>query len=200
MWKRNIGQKRSLATWLKNPTSVDVWSWVGVIFNRDDGKRQGRSKQVVEKEPGGRQVHRLGVNHYRDNHYQWPPLPHDNQYQWQSVPHDDHHHMTTINMPCTINTCHHYHVLFCKKIITTWQSPPHDNHYLMTTTTTYLPTHSFGQMSPNYNSVRAGNSLIWFILLFAVQTLSKHFWKILQSNQWSWFQALWRTLSRKILI
>ena len=45
--------------------------------------------------------------------------------------------MTTTNMPCTINTCHHYQVLFCKKIITTWQSPPHDNHYLMTTTTTW---------------------------------------------------------------
>ena len=113
---------------------------------------------------------RLGVNHYRYNHYQWPSLPHDNHYQWQSLPHDNHHHMTTTNMPCTINTCHHYQVLFCKKIITTWQSPPHDNHYLMTTTTTYLPTHSFGQMSPNYNSVRAGDSLIWFILLFAVQT------------------------------
>ena len=80
---------------------------------------------------------RLGVNHYRYNHYQWPSLPHDNHYQWQSVPHDNHHHMTTINMPCTINTCHHYQVLFCKKIITTWQSPPHDNHHQSFTNTIF---------------------------------------------------------------
>ena len=120
----------------------------------------------------------LGVNHYRDNHYQWPPLPHDNQYQWQSVPHDDHHHMTTINMPCTINTCHHYHVLFCKKIITTWQSPPHDNHHHMTITTTYL------QMSPNYNCVRPGDSFIWFDLYRyslskpTIVVISKEYWKV----------------------
>ena len=120
----------------------------------------------------------LGVNHYRDNHYQWPPLPHDNQYQWQSVPHDNHHHMTTINMPCTINTCHHYHVLFCKKIITTWQSPPHDNHHHMTITTTYL------QMSPNYNCVRPGDSFIWFDLYRyslskpTIVVISKEYWKV----------------------
>ena len=78
--------------------------------------------------------------------------------------------MTTINMPCTINTCHHYHVLFCKKIITTWQSPPHDNHHHMTITTTYL------QMSPNYNCVRPGDSFIWFDLYR--YSLSK------VSNQW----------------
>ena len=120
----------------------------------------------------------LGVNHYRDNQHQWPPLPHDNQYQWQSVPHDDHHHMTTINMPCTINTCHHYHVLFCKKIITTWQSPPHDNHHHMTITTTYL------QMSPNYNCVRPGDSFIWFDLYRyslskpTIVVISKEYWKV----------------------
>ena len=126
----------------------------------------------------GLALRRLGVNHYRDNHYQWPPLPHDNQYQWQSVPHDDHHHMTTINMPCTINTCHHYHVLFCKKIITTWQSQPHDNHHHMTITTTYL------QMSPNYNCVRPGDSFIWFDLnryslsKSTIVVISKEYWKV----------------------
>ena len=82
----------------------------------------------------------------------WQPLPMTISTTWQPPPHDNHQHALYNQhlspLPGFILQENHHHMT----ITTTWQSLPHDNHHHMTITTTYLPTHSFGQMSPNYNS------------------------------------------------
>ena len=70
---------------------------------------------------------RLGVNHYRYNHYQWPSLPYDTHYQWQSLPDDNHYHW----QPLPATTTRFY---WTRKPLpattTTWQQLPYDDHWV----------------------------------------------------------------------
>ena len=70
---------------------------------------------------------RLGVNLYRYNHYQWPPLPYDTHYQWQSLPDDNHYHW----QPLPATTTRFY---WTRKPLpattTTWQQLPYDDHWV----------------------------------------------------------------------
>ena len=89
----------------------------------------------------------LGVNHYRYNHYQWPPLPYDTHYQWQSLPDDNHYHWQPL--PATTTRFH-----LARKPLpattTTWQQLPYDDHYRMTTITIWRPQIHLVRMHLNY--------------------------------------------------
>ena len=89
---------------------------------------------------------RLGVNHYRYNHYQWPSLPYDTHYQWQSLPHDSHYHW----QPLPATTTRFY---LARKPLpattTTWQQLPYDDHHHITKTTTFPLTICCLQMYEN---------------------------------------------------
>ena len=70
---------------------------------------------------------RLGDNHYRYNHYQWPLLPYDTHYQWQSLPDDNHYHW----QPLPATTTRFY---WTRKPLpattTTWQQLSYDDHWV----------------------------------------------------------------------
>ena len=122
----------------------------------------------------------------------WQPLPMTISTTWQPPPHDNHQHALYNQhlspLPGFILQENHHHMT----ITTSWQPPPHICQPIL-----------LGKCL--LTTILSEQAILWFDLYCyslskPVQTLSKHFWKILQSNRWSWFQALWRTLSRKILI
>ena len=90
----------------------------------------------------------LGVNHYRYNHYQWPPLPYDTHYQWQSLPDDNHYHWQPL--PATTTRFH-----LARKPLpattTTWQQLPYDDHYRMTTITIWRPPPHYQNYHISFN-------------------------------------------------
>ena len=105
---------------------------------------------------------RLGVNHYRDNHYQWPPLPYDTHYQCQSLPDDNYYHWRPL--PTTTTKFH-----LAKKSLpattTTWQQLPYDDQYHMTTITIWLPPPYYQNYYISFNHMLFAKMYVWKLKL-----------------------------------
>ena len=104
----------------------------------------------------------LGVNHYRDNHYQWPPLPYDTHYQCQSLPDDNYYHWRPL--PTTTTKFH-----LAKKSLpattTTWQQLPYDDQYHMTTITIWLPPPYYQNYYISFNHMLFAKMYVWKLKL-----------------------------------
>ena len=105
---------------------------------------------------------RLGVNHYQDNHYQWPPLPYDTHYQCQSLPDDNYYHWRPL--PTTTTKFH-----LAKKSLpattTTWQQLPYDDQYHMTTITIWLPPPYYQNYYISFNHMLFAKMYVWKLKL-----------------------------------
>ena len=104
----------------------------------------------------------LGVNHYRDNHYQWPPLPYDTHYQCQSLPDDNYYHWRPL--PTTTTKFH-----LAKKSLpattTTWQQLSNDDQYHMTTITIWLPPPYYQNYYISFNHMLFAKMYVWKLKL-----------------------------------